>query len=414
MKLCSQVPLTLAVAVCVSSGGLALEPPAVTDLAHFFVYNSRGIPKIDASWRLTVAGAVATPLSLDLVALQQYPKITKMATLECNLPGGTTLLVGNAVWAGVSLKALIETAGPGPGAASVRFYAADEYTLGNFSLASIRSDDTILLAYEMNGQTLPLNQGFPLRLVVPGAGGFNWVQWVRRIEISTEPANFDFLYLPQHARILRPGPDEIIALGTYTIRGMAFSGAGREITRVQVSADGGLSWQESALLSEFVPNVWKYWEFAWPIPRLGRHYLLARTYDDTGAGQPEKGGYGWRDFIFSVNVEADQDGDGIPDSRDNCPAFFNPSQRDSDGDGRGDGCDEDCPDLDGHNPVSFHDFAILASLWRGQGVGMSAADRNADGMVNALDLHLLAQYWLSNCHPPGPDKEPETGAPLAP
>jgi DMSO/TMAO reductase YedYZ molybdopterin-dependent catalytic subunit len=404
----------LAVAALVSSPGLALEPPPVTNLAHFFVYNSRGIPKIDASWRLTVDGAVATPLSLDLAALEQYPKITKMATLECNLPGGTTLLVGNAVWAGVSLKALIEAAGPVPGAASVRFYAADEYTLGDYSLASLLSEDAIILAYEMNGQTLPLNQGFPLRLVVPGAGGFNWVQWLRRIEISVEPPNFDFLYLPQHARILAPRPDEVIALGTYTVRGMAFSGVGREITRVELSTDGGLSWQEAALLSEFVPNVWKYWEFAWPIPRLGRHFLLARTYDDAGVGQPEKGGYGWRDFIFSVNVEADQDGDGVPDLRDNCPNAFNPSQRDSDGDGRGDGCDEDCPDLDGHNPVSFRDFAILASVWRGQDAGMSAADRNADGTVNALDLHLLAQYWLSNCYPPVQDKESGTRASLAP
>jgi len=389
----------LAVLVLTASLSFALEPP-ITDLAQFFVYNSRGIPTIDASWRLTVDGAVATPLSLDLQAIKQYPAITKMATLECYIPGGTTLLVGNAVWTGVSLKALIEAAGPLPDANSVRFHAVDGYTLGDCDLATILSSDEIILAYEMNGQTLPLSQGYPLRLVVPGAGGFGWVQWVERIEIVTEPPGFAFPYLPQHARILRPQPDSTIALGTYTIRGMAVSGTGREITRVEVSTDGGLTWRDAVLTSEFVPNVWKHWEFAWQIPNLGQYFILARTYDDTGAAQQEEGGFGWRDFVTPVNVEPDTDGDGVPDSQDNCPGIFNPSQRDSDGDGIGDVCDIDSPDLEGRNPISFRDFALFASAWHVPDSGPRAGDLNADGVVNALDLQVLAQDWLSTRYPP--------------
>ena len=177
----------IAVLVLAASVGFALDPPPITDLTHFFVFNSGGIPGIDESWRLKVDGAVATPLSLDLPAIKQYPATTEMATLECYIPGGTTLLVGNAVWTGVSLKALIEAAGPLPEANSVRFYAVDGYLSGDFSLKTILSSDALILAYEMNGQTLPLNQGYPLRLVVPGAGGFNWAQWVRQIEITTAP-----------------------------------------------------------------------------------------------------------------------------------------------------------------------------------------------------------------------------------
>jgi DMSO/TMAO reductase YedYZ molybdopterin-dependent catalytic subunit len=399
----SQIGPATVVLVLVASSGFALEPPPITDLAQFFVYNSRGIPTIDASWRLTVDGAVATPLSLDLQAIRRYPATTEMATLECYIAGGTTLLAGNAVWTGVPLSTLIEAAGPVPNvdanAVSVRFSAVDGYRFGDLSLKTILSSDTIILAYEMNGETLPLNQGFPLRLVIPGAGGFNWVQWVERIEIIAEPPVLEFAYLPQHARILRPAPDSIIALGTYTIRGMAISGTGREIPRVEVSTDNGLTWNDAVLTTEFVPNVWRYWEFTWQIPQVGQYSILARTHDDTGAVQPEKDGFGWRDFIMSVYVGPDMDADGVPDLRDNCPNTFNPSQRDSDGDGIGDVCDSGCPDLDGRNPVSFRDFAILASTWHARDGNAPAGDLNTDGVVNALDLQVLARYWLSTCYP---------------
>lgn len=403
MNVRSQVVPIMAALALTASLGFALEPPPITDLSQFFVYNSRGIPTIDASWRLTVDGAVATPLSLDMQAIRQYPSITEMATLECYIAGGTTLLAGNAVWTGVPLRTLIEAAGPVPNvdldAGSVRFSAADGYLFGDLSLKKILSSDSMILAYEMNGETLPLNQGFPLRLVIPGAGGFNWVQWVERIEVIAQPPILEFAYLPQHARILRPQPDSTIALGTCTIHGMAISGTGREITRVEVSTDNGLTWRDAVLTSEFVPNVWKHWEFTWQIPHLGQYSILARTYDDTGAVQPEKNGFGWRDFIMSVFVGPDMDADGVPDSRDNCPNTFNPSQRDSDGDGIGDVCDGDCPDLDGRNPISFRDFAILASAWRVPDRGTPAGDLNADGLVNTLDLQVLAQYWLSDCYP---------------
>jgi hypothetical protein len=179
---------------------------------------------------------------------------------------------------------------------------------------------------------------------------------------------------------------------------MAISGQGREITAVEVSTDAGATWQPATLLSEFVPNVWKHWELAWDPAYVGHHFIYARTYDDTGAVQREDKGYGWRGFVIEVRVEEDADGDGIGDSRDNCPDAFNPSQRDSDNDGTGDICDGACPDLDGVNPVSFYDFALFASSWRAPESHLGAGDMNGDGIVDLTDLDLFAAYWLSVCH----------------
>lgn len=378
----------------------ALEPPPVTDIDDFFVQNSRGVPAIPDDYRLVIDGAVETPLTLDMNEVRQLTALTEMATLECAIPGGTVLLVGNAVWTGVPVRTLLEAAGPAPEAASIRIHALDLYALGDVDLETIMSNDDIILAYEMNGQPLPLDQGHPLRFVAPGTGGFHWVQWVKRIEVKTTAPAYEFNYLPHHARILAPLHDEVIPIGTHTIRGMAVSGHGREVTRVDVSFDAGLTWQQATLLSEFVPNVWKIWEFTREASRTGLHRLFARTYDDAGQIQNKDGAYGWRGFVVNVTVDEDADADGAADAVDNCPNLFNPSQRDSDRDGTGDLCDADCPDLDGVNPISFVDFALFSTSWRADETGPVAADLNHDAATNLLDLQILAAHWLAACNAP--------------
>jgi hypothetical protein len=172
---------------------------------------------------------------------------------------------------------------------------------------------------------------------------------------------------------------------------MAVSGRGREITRVEVSLDAGLTWQEATLRSEFVPHVWKIWEFQWDVSQVGPYRIFARTYDDTGEVQNQHGAYGWYGFFVPVHAGPDRDADGIADSVDLCPDVFNPAQ----------------PDRDRHVPdsVTFRDFAALASNWRIQQSVPITGDLNADGAVNPLDLHRLADLWLAECsigsHPPG-------------
>lgn len=360
-----------------------LEPPPVTPLDEFFVYNDMGIPEIPSDWRLEIEGAVETPLSLDLEAVKQYPAVTEMATLECAWSSGPFLWVGNSNWTGVPVKTLLEAAGPLPDATSVAILAEDGYILGDLEIGSITSRDDILLAYEMNGQDLPLDQGYPLRFVAPGTGGFHWVQWVTRIEVRTTRPSWTFQDFPPHARIFWPEGFETLPLGSHTIRGMVMAGDGVKIDKVEVSFDGE-TWHPAELLTEFAPNVWRHWQFVWDGIQPGHNIIYARVTDETGAVQNENGGYSWRGFAVAVTGDVDTDGDGIADSIDNCPTRYNPDQRDSDTEGTGDLCDPDCPDLDGIAPVNFLDFARLAQTWR-------------KGTTDPVDLYRLAQYWLATC-----------------
>ena len=385
---------TILLSLAASSWAQPLAPPPITPLDEFFVFNHAGIPEIPADWRLEIAGAVATPLSLDLDAVKQYGSVTEMATLECAWSRGPFLWVGNATWTGVPLKTLLEQAGPLPEAASVAIEAEDEYVLGDIAIESILARDDFVLAWQMNGEELPPEQGYPLRLVVPGAGGFHWVQWVTHIEVKASPASWSFEDFPPHARISSVEDFDVLPLGTHVIEGMVMAGQGVEIIQVEFSDDGE-SWRVAELLTEFVPNVWRRWRITWDGIQLGHNILYARVTDATGAVQNENGGYSWRGFAVAVTGDTDGDADGIADTVDNCPTVYNPDQRDSDNNGIGDPCDPNCPDRDGVPPVNFLDFALLAQAWR------TATDAN--------DLYRLAQYWVSPCAPiiaPAPEPSP--------
>jgi DMSO/TMAO reductase YedYZ molybdopterin-dependent catalytic subunit len=295
----------------------------------------------------------------------------------------------------VPLRTLLEAAGPRPEATSVTIYAEDGYLLGDLAIDSITSRGDIILAYGMNGQDLPLDQGYPLRFVAPGAGGFHWVQWVTRIEVKTAPPSWAFQNFPPHARIFWPEGYETLTPGPHTIRGMVMAGNGIKIDQVEVSFDGA-TWQPAELLTEFVPNVWRHWKFVWDDIQLGHNIIYARVTDETGVVQRENGGYSWRGFAVAVTGDVDTDGDGIADSIDNCPTQYNPDQRDSDADGIGDLCDPDCIDLDGLPPVNFLDFAHLAVAWRNSDPN-TPTDLNHDGTIDSRDLAHFAQYWLSVC-----------------
>jgi len=335
--------LLLAMVLCtvgfLPSNGYALDPPAITPVDEFFVENMNGIPTIPGDWQLTVDGAVATPITLTVDDLMKYPAATQMATLECmGNPFTSMILVDNANWTGVPLHTILKEVSPLGDAQSIIFHCVDGYSV-HFSLAEVLQRDNDILAYRMNGETLPLEQGYPLRLVLPGNIGTTWAQWVDRIEMSTTATETRFVPIPLHAQIFTPTDGDTLIVGTHTISGMAIVGEGREITRVEISTDGGTTWEPAQLLNYFVPDVWKHWEFTWEVSQTGGYQIVARAEDDLGNQQGDEGFFNIANFSIGVAVDYDSDGDQIPDSADNCPNDYNPDQEDSNHDGAGDFCE---------------------------------------------------------------------------
>ncbi|MBU7044698.1 MAG: molybdopterin-dependent oxidoreductase [Theionarchaea archaeon] len=165
------------------AGCIAQEPEKqsvsteITPIEDFFVLDLGVQPEINIEeWRLEVTGLVDSPLSLTYEDILLMPSVTQVNLLYC-MPG----YEGIGEWTGVPLAFILEKAGYSTETVSVVFYAADEYS-SSIPLEKALLEDTIL-AYEMNGVTLPAEHGYPLKLVVPDKVGYKWVKWVVKIEL---------------------------------------------------------------------------------------------------------------------------------------------------------------------------------------------------------------------------------------
>ena len=268
------------------------ETPFYTPNQDFYIVNYARPPELKAEgWSLRIAGNVKRPLELSYTDILARPPIERVVTLECIDNEVSGDLISNALWKGVSLRRLLEEAGPDPTAQDVVMYAADDYS------ESITLDRAMnyeaFLAYQMNGETLPKVHGFPLRAVAPGLYGIKNVKWLSRIEL----VDYDYKgYWQQRgwtddgqikvtSWIDAPGAYNTINTNTYTIRGMAFSG-GTGIGEVSVSTDGGRSWEKAEI--ETVPSLscWVPWRFEWRVPSLSQSVeIKARATDKIGRTQ---------------------------------------------------------------------------------------------------------------------------------
>ncbi len=287
------------------------------------------VPVVDASsWRLSVGGDVDAELSLSLEELRARPAKTLAVTLECAGNGRALLsprplsqpwlleAVGTAEWTGTPLRGLLEEAGIGKGAVEVSFRGLDRGFEGGTAQQYERSlpladglRDEVLLAWAMNGEPLPPQHGFPLRLVVPGWYGMTSVKWLERIMVLDQP--FDG-YQQARSYRLRQTPDELgeavsrmlprslmvppgipdfatrerrLEVGPCTLSGRAWSGSG-PIERVDVSVDGGHSWSHARLGSQRSEWSWVGWEWDWEVAEAGVYEVCCRAVDAAGNEQP--------------------------------------------------------------------------------------------------------------------------------
>jgi len=265
----------------------------ITPNDKFYVVTKNLIdPTIDArSWSLKVDGAVGNPLSLSYQELLARPQTDEFVTFECvsNEVGGS--LISNTKWSGIPLRDLLAEAGGAQGADYCVFTSEDGYTEG-IPVAKAMDPGTIL-AFYMNGRPLPVNHGFPARVVVPGLYGMFSAKWVNRISLvkgeyrgfwqqkgwtnSGEVKTTAIIRVPNESSVAGP----VVSLG-----GVAFAGV-RGVSKVEVSTDGGGSWSAADLKPPLSGTSWVLWQYAWKPASAGRYKIVVRAYDGTGTVQDE-------------------------------------------------------------------------------------------------------------------------------
>jgi sulfane dehydrogenase subunit SoxC len=291
----------------------------VTPNGLHFERHHNGVPDIDpARHQLLIHGLVDRPLTFNLDDLLRYPLQSHMRFIECagNSGGGAapmpaqadagTLhgLVSCAQWTGVPLSVLLQEAGINPAASWVIAEGADAAALSR-SIPLAKCLDDAMIALYQNGEAVRPEQGFPMRLLLPGFQGNTNIKWLRRLRLTDRPAHtkdetskYSELMPDGRARqfMLEMGPKSVIlkpsygmnvpGQGFYEISGIAWSGAGR-IRGVEISADGGRTWAQSLLEGPVLPKALTRFRLAWRWDGSPLR-LLSRATDEAGAIQPPR------------------------------------------------------------------------------------------------------------------------------
>ena len=299
----------------------------VTPIGMHYLLTHFDIPEADGSrWTVGVMGRVRNPLELSMDDLRGRPAVTVAVTMECAGNGRALLhprplsqpwlseAIGTAEWTGTPLAPILEQAGLADEVVELVFTGADHGIQGeveqdyerSLTVAEAMRED-VLLAYSINGQPLPPQHGFPIRLLVPGWYGMTSVKWLRRVTAVGEP----FEGFQMDAYRVRQQPDDpgvpvtrmlprslmippgypdffsrvrILDAGRSLLRGRAWSGFAR-IARVEVSADGGRNWSLADVAQQPSPYAWAQWAYGWDAT-TGDHELATRATDEAGNTQP--------------------------------------------------------------------------------------------------------------------------------
>jgi len=323
-----------------------------TDNEVFFKRNQGQImqrPVKLSAWRLTIEGLVKHSLSLNFEDIRRMPKVQVANTMECSgnsrslltkkASGNTWTIggVGNAIWAGIWLKDLLDKAVVKKGARHVSFEGLDK-PLGSAGIKFIRSISlekaiaSTLLAYEMNGQPLPLKHGYPLRALALGWTGANCVKWLHKITVLDQPYEgffMDRVYrvfqkgedpksgevvkdITVKSIIVEPGNAETLPVGMVPIRGAAYAGESG-IQAVDVSVDNGRTWTAVRMIGPNEIYAWRHWEYLWDAREAGEYSIMARATDGKGRRQPATahwnvlgyGNNGIREHAIVVHIASD-------------------------------------------------------------------------------------------------------------
>jgi len=269
--------------------------PFITPNGQFYrVDTALIVPQVDPTgWQLRIHGMVAREIVLNFDQLLHRPLIEDYITLCCvsNPVGGS--YIGNAKWLGASLSSLIRAAGPLPGAQQLFCTSVDGFTSGVPLATVLDAGRDSLVAVAMNDATLPLEHGFPARLVVPGLYGYvSACKWVVDIEVTTWAGAAAYWYqngwaqqapIKTESRIDVPAPGSQVKAGKVSVAGVAWA-QHKGIEAVEVRVDGG-PWHETTLAAVPDLDTWRQWVWEWDATGVGPHTIEARATDKTGYTQ---------------------------------------------------------------------------------------------------------------------------------
>jgi DMSO/TMAO reductase YedYZ molybdopterin-dependent catalytic subunit len=309
---------------------------AITPNEAFFVrYHIFPIPiRVDlVAWRLKVGGVVDKPLELSIADLKtKFERVSVVAVNQCSGNGRSRFVprvfggqwgggaMGNAEWTGVRMRDLLNAAGLRPGALEVTFNGLDEPAAASvpdfvksLTVSHIMDDPDVLVAYEMNGQPLPMLNGFPARLVVPGWYSTYWVKnlseiivldhefdgfWMKTayripdtscgcVEPGSKPAHtVPINRMNVKSVIASPADGTQVRVGeTVTLKGVAFDG-GYGIAEVFASSDSGATWQSAQLGRDLGRYSFREWSYDLKVLRPGTLRVVVRAVNRVGESQP--------------------------------------------------------------------------------------------------------------------------------
>ncbi len=312
-RLLSTVPISIA---AVSVGALALRlipdwyqaifrppesglrgiSPDITPVDNFYVVSKNfADPSVDGqAWRLHVGGMADKPMTLSLGDLRGMASVQEYVTLECvsNNVGGDLMSTGQ--FTGVSLRALIASAGPQAGATWVSFRARDGYA-ESLPLSVVEGAPEILVAYDLDGSPLPTAHGYPARILIPGHYGMKGPKWLDSIELANdelrgywEQQGWDHnAVVRTTARFDEPRDGDIVRIGAIEVGGVAFAGT-RGISKVEYTVND-TTWNEATLDQPLSGLTWVRWRTLWTPGSEGAYRLRVRATDGSGKLQDSNG-----------------------------------------------------------------------------------------------------------------------------
>ena len=252
-------------------------------------------PRVNVDlWHLEVNGLVQNPATYRFQDLKGFNQVEQETTLMCISNGLAAGLISNAVWKGMTLRDLIDPAGPMADAKRVRLFGVDNYT-DTIPLEKAL-EPTTLVVWEMNGRSLPDRHGYPLRAIVPGYFGEKHVKWLTRIELTgddvkgfyeTQGWGPDFM-TPTRSRIDVPEHDSRFTIhelrNPIEVKGIAFGGD-RGISRVEISDDDGETWTDANIHYAGTKLTWALWSYDWHPDGPDDYTLIVRATDGEGEVQ---------------------------------------------------------------------------------------------------------------------------------